>query len=113
MKKGHFSGMAVVLATAFLLSATGIIVAADFPESIQLNEPAYAHTKGIITFSHAKHVDEYKAGCGECHHNKDGKVLELKKGDSVQKCIECHKAFNKKNNTKDAPTTCTKCHPKK
>lgn len=82
MKKGHFSGMAVVLATAFLLSATGITVAADFPESIQLNEPAYAHTKGIITFSHAKHVDEYKA-------------------------------FNKKNNTKDAPTTCTKCHPKK
>jgi hypothetical protein len=28
-------------------------------------------------------------------------------------CRDCHKAFNKANNTKKAPTTCTKCHPKK
>ena len=28
-------------------------------------------------------------------------------------CRGCHKAFNKKNKTKAAPTTCTKCHPKK
>ncbi|MFC1858340.1 cytochrome c3 family protein [Thermodesulfobacteriota bacterium] len=28
-------------------------------------------------------------------------------------CKDCHKAFNKKNNTKKAPTTCAKCHPKK
>ena len=27
-------------------------------------------------------------------------------------CITCHKAHNKKNKTKDAPQTCTKCHPK-
>lgn len=27
-------------------------------------------------------------------------------------CRDCHKAFNKANNTKKAPTTCTKCHPK-
>ena len=28
-------------------------------------------------------------------------------------CKDCHKAYNKKNKTKKAPTTCTKCHPKK
>ena len=27
-------------------------------------------------------------------------------------CRDCHKAFNKANNTKKAPTTCAKCHPK-
>jgi hypothetical protein len=27
-------------------------------------------------------------------------------------CISCHKAHNKKNNTKAAPASCTKCHPK-
>lgn len=27
-------------------------------------------------------------------------------------CKGCHKKFNKANNTKAAPTTCTKCHPK-
>ena len=27
-------------------------------------------------------------------------------------CKDCHKAHNKKTKTKDAPITCTKCHPK-
>ena len=27
-------------------------------------------------------------------------------------CITCHKVFNKKNKTKAAPQSCTKCHPK-
>ena len=28
-------------------------------------------------------------------------------------CKDCHKKFNKKYKPKKAPTTCTKCHPKK
>jgi len=28
-------------------------------------------------------------------------------------CKECHKAYNKEHKTKAAPTTCSKCHPKK
>jgi hypothetical protein len=28
-------------------------------------------------------------------------------------CKDCHKDYNKANKTKAAPTTCTKCHPKK
>jgi hypothetical protein len=27
-------------------------------------------------------------------------------------CIGCHKTWNKENNSKAAPTSCTKCHPK-
>jgi len=30
-----------------------------------------------------------------------------------QNCKGCHKAFNKAHHTKAAPTSCSKCHPKK
>jgi Class III cytochrome C family len=30
-----------------------------------------------------------------------------------EKCIVCHKAHNKENNTKAAPSSCSKCHPKR
>lgn len=144
------AGLAVLLASAALYAAS------TFPEVIKLNDN-YEHTKGIVEFSHAKHSSEYKASCGDCHHDANNKPLNnLKKGDDVQKCIECHKKpgevprdvkkewrqkkikraeqkkleleyhaealhencrechkeHNKKNKTKAAPTTCTKCHPK-
>src|SRR5210317_452098 len=148
----------VVLATLFI--AAGIYAKA-VPDVIPLADPAYKeHKKGVVKFEHKKHWDDYakeypefyKNGCGECHHDKDNKPLtELKDGDDVQKCIECHKIaaeapkgkkakkklskkekikeyhaealhencrschkkFNKKYKPKKAPTTCTKCHPKK
>ena len=63
--------------------------------------------------------------CIACHA-KPGKAPK-KKGEKMTKaqeleyhanalhenCISCHKAFNKKNNTKAAPASCGKCHPKK
>jgi len=64
-------------------------------------------------------------GCFACHSKpgKAGKAEGGEKMDPAQKleyhaealhlnCIECHKDFNKKNNTKDAPVTCAQCHPK-
>ncbi len=117
---------------------------------IALENPAYPHTKGIVQFTHKKHIDEYKVGCGECHHDESGQPLkDLKMGDPVMgciechskpgrapkpaggekmspeqkreyhtealhdNCIECHKEFNKKNNTKAAAVTCAQCHPGK
>ncbi len=58
-----------------------------------MDNKAYSeHTKSISTFSHKKHNEEYKIGCGECHHDAKGKPLnDLKLGDDVQGCIECHK----------------------
>ena len=142
---------AVVGIAMFFLAGNLIAASSEFKDVIKMENKAYkTHTKGIIEFSHAKHVDEYKAGCGDCHHDDKNKPLtKLKKGDEVQSCIECHPKpgekpkgkdapklskkeelqyhaealhgnckgchsdYNKKNKTKAAPTSCTKCHPKK
>jgi hypothetical protein len=156
-KKQAFTiGALVCLATVFI--AAGIYAGTEVPDVITMKNKAYdEHTKGIVDFTHKKHVEEYKAACGDCHHDDQGKPLTaLKWGDSVdtcitchkipgtvpgelkkewretkvpkaeqnkreleyhaeavhQNCITCHKDFNKKNNTKAAPVTCTTCHPK-
>ncbi len=113
-----------------------------------MNSP-YKHKKSTAVFTHKKHNTELKIKCGECHHDDKGKPLtDLKEGDNVQKCFECHKKpgeikgkkakglskeqkreyhanavhencigchrkINKEKGTKDAPTKCTACHPKK
>jgi len=161
----------VIIGVAILFVSAGIY-AKSAPDVIPLQDPAYEkHKKGVVKFEHQKHWDDYSkkypdfypSQCGECHHDKDNKPLtELKDGDEVQKCIECHKiaaempkkekqamkkkvkakkiskeelqskileyhaealhencrvchkAYNKKYKPKKkAPTTCTKCHPKK
>lgn len=157
MKRGLLLIIAMITVAAFAMTAVGIYAACSAPDDIKMENPAYKkHKKGIVTFSHTKHSKEYaeknpdlyKNGCGECHHDKDGKPLSLKEGDEVESCIachknpgeppkgkdapklskkeklgyhayaihknckDCHKAFNKANNSKAAPTTCTKCHPK-
>ena len=99
MVKKHLLVSAIIV-IATLCVAAGIYAKA-VPEMIKLQDPAYEeHKKGVVDFSHKKHQDDYakkypeyyKNGCGECHHNKDGKPLsKLKEGDDVQKCIECHK----------------------
>ncbi len=90
----------VIVGFAALFVVAGIY-AKDVPLVIELNDPAYKeHKKGVVLFEHGKHQNEYvekypefyKNGCGECHHDKDNKPLSnLKEGDPVQKCIECHK----------------------
>ncbi|MCK5312286.1 MAG: cytochrome c3 family protein [Desulfobacteraceae bacterium] len=118
---------------------------------ITMKNPAYPeHKKGIVLFTHKKHIEDYEIGCGKCHHDKDGKPLnELKENDKVdncischaklgqaprpkdktklslkqkleyhaeaihENCIKCHKEYNKQNDTKAAPSSCTKCHPKR
>jgi len=46
-------------------------------------------------FTHAKHINEYAIACGTCHHDDKGTPLELKEGDPVQSCAECHKETKK------------------
>ncbi len=159
MIKKHL--ITTVIIGVAILFVSAAIYAKSTPDVIELKDPAYKeHKKGVVHFEHKKHQDDYakqypeyyKNGCGECHHDKDGKPLSnLKEGDDVQKCIECHKIpaeapkgkkaekklskkekikeyhaealhanckdchkkFNKKYKPKKAPTTCTKCHPKK
>ncbi len=86
---------------ALLLASVGIYAATTVPDVIKMNDKAYKkHKKPIVVFHHKRHQDDYakkypdlyKNGCGECHHDKDNKPLKnLKAGDKVQRCIECHK----------------------
>ena len=99
MIKKHFL-VSGIIAMVILFIAAGIYAKAA-PDVIELKDPAYKeHKKGVVHFEHKKHQDDYakqypefyKNGCGECHHDKDNKPLSnLKEGDDVQKCIECHK----------------------
>ena len=132
--------IAVVAASLFL--AVGLYAAAA-PEIMPMNDARYEkHKKSIVQFTHKKHTTEYKITCGECHHDDAGKPLELKEGDPVQKCGDCHKEFGKlakadkkmkkpekiKKYQKEAlhancigchkkikkgPKKCSECHPKK
>lgn len=49
------------------------------------------HMEYIVTFPHKKHIEEYKIGCGDCHHDEKGTPMtHLEIGDDVKKCIACH-----------------------
>lgn len=42
-------------------------------------------------FPHAKHQDELKLECAECHHGMaDGKQVPYTEGMEIQKCESCH-----------------------
>lgn len=149
--------ISTIIGFAMLFASVALYAGTEVPVVIMMQND-YEHIKAITEFSHEKHVKEYKDTCGDCHHDENNKPLSnLKEGDFVKKCIECHskpgkvpkaekekwkkekikkaekdklarqwhaeavhdncmgchKAFNKKNKTKTAPTTCVKCHPKK
>ena len=86
----------IILATvcvALMFAAGSIYAGTAIDDVVHMENKAYdKHTKSIVDFSHKKHNEEYKIGCGECHHDDKGQPLnDLKLGDDVQGCIECHK----------------------
>lgn len=92
-------GITIVIMVTFFIAETH--ASKEVGDNIKMENKAYSkHTKSIQTFSHKKHAVEYaekhpyfyEKGCGECHHDKDSVPLcNLKEGDEVQNCIECHK----------------------
>ena len=99
-----------IIGIATLFIAAGIYAAA--PDIIRMQNKAYEkHKKGIVMFDHKKHQDDYakeypefyKNGCGECHHDKDGKPLSLNVDDPVESCIACHKIPSERPKGKNAP----------
>ncbi len=92
---------AAIVGIAGLFIAMSIHAGTKVDDVIKLENEAYEkHEEGIVIFLHRKHQEEYReknsdlygSPCGECHHDKDNKPLvNLKEGDEVQKCIECHK----------------------
>lgn len=110
MKKSLIQLALVVAGIVFL--AAGVYAGTDVQDVIKLENKAYkTHKKGIVSFTHKKHMEDYatanpklyKNGCGECHHDDKGKPLALKVGDDVQGCIECHKKPSERPKGKDAP----------
>jgi nitrate/TMAO reductase-like tetraheme cytochrome c subunit len=109
---------------AVIFIATGLQAGTDVKDTITMKTDGYKkHKKAppkykLVQFTHAKHSVDYKISCGECHHDKDGKALDLKVGDDVQGCGECHNKFKKdKKNKKDIMVhenalhaNCINCH---
>ncbi len=97
MKGKHVVLLLAIVGVALLFF--GVSINAEetkSPEVIKMNNTdAFAkHKKSIVTFEHTKHSaakpDGYGISCGKCHHDADGKALELKEGDAVKGCLECH-----------------------
>jgi len=90
MDKKFLTLLTIVL-SGFLFLSVGILVAADVPDEVVLENEGYAKDKkGAVKLSHKKHSADYKVACTDCHHvYKDGKNV-WKEGDPVQKCSECH-----------------------
>ena len=120
-KKLLLTMLAAVFSTLFL--AAVLFAGPAVQDTIKLDNKAYAkHTFSPVMFSHKKHVADYKAKCGDCHHDAKGKPLtNLKAGDKVKGCIECHKIPGKKPADVDAKKKldyhaeamhqkCIKCH---
>jgi predicted SprT family Zn-dependent metalloprotease len=72
----------------------------------------------LVRFTHQKHTQDYEISCGDCHHDASNQALDLKPGDSVQRCVECHTKLTKdKKNRKDIMVlenamhdNCISCH---
>ena len=132
---------------AMVFAVTGIQAGTHADDTFKMDTSKFKKAKKTpVEFTHKKHSVDYKISCGECHHDDSNEPLNIKMGDDVQKCSECHNIFAKtKENKKDimvlenayhdncigchkevnikagdpkgrkgpAPTSCTKCHPKK
>jgi hypothetical protein len=45
---------------------------------------------GPVKFTHSRHVEDYGAVCGDCHHDSDFEPIESHDPDATYACIECH-----------------------
>ena len=83
----------LIAGLSILFSFTNIYAGKDVADVFKMQSPEYTkHTRAIVEFTHNKHTVEYKISCGDCHHDSENNPLtDLKMGDDVQRCIECHK----------------------
>lgn len=111
MRKKSLFWVKAIVGIATLFMAAGLYAGTKVQDVTKMEDPSYKHKKSIMKFTHKKHAEEYaekfpeyyKNGCGECHHDKNGKPLALKMGDDVQRCIECHKKPGERPKGKGAP----------
>lgn len=116
--------LAVGMAVIFV--ATGLQAGTEVKDTFTMETKGYKTKKkappkySLVDFTHKKHAEDYKISCGDCHHDDKGKPLDLKMGDDVQGCSECHNIFEKtETNKKDIMVhenaihgNCVDCHKK-
>ncbi len=104
MKKKYLI-ITLLTGAALLVIVSGIYAGTQAADEIRLENKAYAkHKETAVVFKHSKHQTEYRqknpglfnSQCGECHHEKENDntnkpLVNLKAGDEVKNCIECHK----------------------
>ncbi|MFO8085980.1 MAG: cytochrome c3 family protein [Desulfobacterales bacterium] len=108
----------LALSSAIAMIATLFIVAGIFaktlgPDVVRMETEGYdKHERGIVEFNHGKHVVEFNLGCGQCHHDQDGRPLDsFKMGDKAPTCIECHDLDSThESHIEDYDVACGKCH---
>ncbi len=118
----------LLLAAGFaaIFATTGLQAGTEVEDTFQIVTPGYEDVnrkKGPpqfkpVTFTHKKHTEDYGISCGDCHHDENGEPLELKMGDDVHPCYECHNIFEKtKENRRDIMVhenamhgNCRECH---
>lgn len=89
VKKG-LTIMAIV-SVAVMFAVTGVYAGTVVPDIIKMENKAYKkHKKGSVMFTHKQHAEKYGIACGECHHDENNKPRNVKWGDEVKNCIECH-----------------------
>ncbi len=106
MKKKFVLKIAGIGVVLLCMAGIGVLYAGtEVKDVIKMENKAYeTHKKAIVMFSHKKHTEDYKAGCGECHHDENNKPLNnIKIGDDVKNCIECHKIPSERPKGKGAP----------
>ena len=91
------------LLSMFVILGFVTFVYAGVSDVIEMKNSGYKkHKKGIVQFTHKKHTADYNISCGECHHDNNGKPLNLKEGDDVEGCGDCHSNFGKAKKMKKA-----------
>ena len=96
--------LAFLLAVGILIlpAVTALYAQTQFPDEIIMDYNPYVQRRytppehEVFVCLHGTHNTDYKISCGECHHDKDGNFLkDLKIGDDVKQCVECHTELNK------------------
>ena len=88
------------LTVFFWLTIGAAIAQQEVPELIEFDGAAFdegggsdiypSAFTGPVKFSHSRHVEEYGAACGDCHHDSDFEPIDAHDPDETYACVECH-----------------------
>ncbi len=87
------------IALIFWLTIGTAVAQQSVPETIEFDGAADGGASadiypsrytGPVKFKHSKHVEDYGATCGDCHHDDSLEPIESYDPDQIYTCIDCH-----------------------